>query len=182
MLNDQLAIKYAQALYELASEKSMLPQVEQQLFEVEQALAAYDDLAALLYHPRVDAQAKKTVITQVFGEDLADFVHNFLLLLVDKRRETVLPTIFTEFKKLLNEARNIIEADVVTALPLSEAEHHALAQKLGVVTNKNVVLKTKVDPGILGGVIVKIGDKLIDGSVARQLKTLKAALTNTPVA
>ena len=58
MLNDQLALKYAQALYELAAEKSLLPQVEQQLSEVEQALAAYDDLAALLYHPRVDAQAK----------------------------------------------------------------------------------------------------------------------------
>jgi len=104
------------------------------------------------------------------------------LLLIDKRRETILPSIFTEFKRLLNEARNMIEADVITALPLDDAEHEALAQKLGVVTGKNVVLKTKIDPTILGGVIVKIGDKLIDGSVARQLKTLQTALTDAPVA
>lgn len=182
MLKDQLAIKYAQALYELAAEKSMLSEAEQQLKELEQALTAYSDLATLLYHPRVDAKAKKAVLTQVFDGELADFVQRFLLLLIDKRRETILPVIFTEFQRLLNEARNMIEVDVITALPLDDAEHKALAEKLGIVTGKNVILKTKIDPSILGGVIVQIGDKLIDGSVARQLKTLQTVLINAPVA
>ncbi|MPN60607.1 ATP synthase subunit delta [bioreactor metagenome] len=91
-----------------------------------------------------------------------------------------MPAIFREFRRILNESRNIIEAEVTTALPLSDAEHKNLAQKLGTVTGKTVILNTKLDPGILGGVIVKIGDKLIDGSVARQLKTLTTALINAP--
>ncbi|MGI6092380.1 MAG: F0F1 ATP synthase subunit delta [Veillonellaceae bacterium] len=180
MLNDQLAIKYAQALYELAGEKEALPQAEQQLTELEQVLATNAELATFLYHPQVEAQAKKEVLAAVFDGELAEFVHNFLLLVIDKRRETILPAIFREFKRILNEARNIIEAEVTTAFPLSDAEHNSLAQKLGTVTGKTVILNTKIDSSILGGVIVKIGDKLIDGSVARQLKTLKTALINAP--
>ena len=66
-------------------------------------------------------------------------------------------------------------------MPLAETEKQALAEKLGKVTGKNVILKTNVDQRIIGGVIVKIGDKLIDGSVARQLKSLQAALLKTEV-
>jgi F-type H+-transporting ATPase subunit delta len=112
---------------------------------------------------------------------LTDFVHNFLLLLVDKRREAALPAIIAEYRNLANEARNIAEAEVITAMPLTDAEHKALAVKLSAVTGKNMVLKTQLDTSILGGVIVKIGDKLIDGSVARQLRMLKATLLTTEV-
>lgn len=182
MLNAQLAAKYAQALYELAVEKDAISQTESQLAELEATLENYKELALLLYHPHIEPAAKKNVIESVFRSELADFVYKFLMLLIDKRRESVLPGIFQEFRKILNEARNIIEAEVITAFPLSDAEHAALADKLGAVTGKTVILNTKLDPSILGGVIVQIGDKLIDGSVARQLKTMKAALLNTPVA
>lgn len=182
MLIDQLAIKYAQALYEVASERGILEQAEEQLALVGSTLSDHEDLAKLIYHPRVLPKAKKEVITRVFGQDLAEAVHNFLLLLVDKRRENILPSIIKEFKNLTNEAHNIIEAEVTTALPLSDEQQIALAKKLGQVTGKNVILKTKIDVTILGGVVVKIGDKLIDGSVARQLKMLQTTLMNAPVA
>lgn len=182
MLIDQVAMKYAQAIYELAVEKAKLEEAEAQLGELEQALTTHADLATLIYHPRVEPKAKKEVLTRIFGGEVADFVQHFLLLLVDKRRETILPAIFIEFKKLVNEARNILEVEATTALPLSDDQHILLAQKLGAVTGKNVVLKTRIDPGILGGVIIKIGDKLIDGSVYRQLRTLEAAIMDAPVA
>lgn len=179
MLVNQLALKYAQAIYELALEKEALDQVNQQLKGVEATLAENPDLAMLLFHPRVPAQAKKETVNAVFAEGVADFVRNFLLLLIDNRRESALPAIICEYKRLANEAQNIAEAEVVSALPLSAEQHQALAAKLSVVTKKNIVLKTRVDQRILGGVIVKIGDKLIDGSVARQLETMKAALLKT---
>lgn len=182
MLTDQLAIKYAQALYEVAVEKDMLQQSEKQLALVGNALSHHEDLANLLYHPRVLAKVKKEVIIRVFGQELAEHVQNFLLLLVDKRRETILPSIIKEFKNLANTANNIIEAEVITALPLTDEQNVALAQKLSQVTGKNVILKAKIDKNILGGVVVKIGDKLIDGSVARQLKMLQNTLMNAPVA
>ncbi|WP_425058646.1 ATP synthase subunit delta [Sporomusa carbonis] len=176
MLTNQLALKYAQAIYEIANEKAMLDTVETQLKLVEATIAGHADLATLMYHPLVPAPAKKETINSVFADDLDGFVKNFLLLLIDKRREPALPAIIREYIRLANEARNIAEAQVFTARELSKDQLDALAAKLSKVTGKNIVLKTVVDGELLGGVIVKIGDKLIDGSVARQLKALKSAL------
>ncbi|MCE5286549.1 MAG: F0F1 ATP synthase subunit delta [Pelosinus sp.] len=181
MLANQLALKYAQAIYEVAADKNLLSEVEEQLTTVEQAIREHEDLATLFYHPRVPAVAKKETISKLFKQELADFVHNFLLLLVDKRREAALPAIVSEYRKLANEARNMAEAEVITAMPLTEQEHAALVRKLSTVTGKNMVLKTQIDESILGGVIVKIGDKLIDGSVVRQLRMLKTKLLTTEV-
>lgn len=176
MLANQLAIKYAQAVYELAAEKNMLTEVETQLRQVESTIAGHPDLATLMYHPRVPSGIKKETIEKVFKEEVTDFLFNFLRLLVDKRRETALPAIIREYVKAANAARNIGEAEVITAMPLSDKEHEALAKKLSLVTGKTMLLKTSIDASILGGVIVKIGDKLIDGSVVRQLRMLQTTL------
>lgn len=181
MLANQLALKYAQAIYEVAADKDMLGKVEEELSMVEKTIYEHEDLRILFYHPRVPAKAKKETVTKLFNQELQGFVHNFLLLLIDKRREAALPQIVTEYRKLANEARNIGEAEVISAMPLTESEEAELARKLSKVTGKNIVLKTYIDESILGGVIVKIGDKLIDGSVARQLKMLKNALLTTEV-
>lgn len=181
MLVNQLALKYAQAIYELAAEKNLLGEVETQLKTVEVTIAAHSDLAMLLYHPQVPPQAKKDTLLAVFGDDLQEFVRNFLLLLVDKRRETLLPAIFSEYRNLANQARNIAEAEVITAMELSPEQQQALAAKLSAVTHKNIVLKIRTDERILGGIVVKIGDKLIDGSVARGIERMKAALLKTEV-
>ncbi len=181
MLANQLAVKYAQAIFELAAEKQLLDQVEAELVMVESQINTYSDLSTLIYHPRVLPQAKKDTISKIFGQETLDFVLKFLMLLVDKRRETILPAIIREYVKLANDARNIIEAQVTTAMPLGADQETALINKLGLVTGKKIVLKTQIDKAIIGGVIVKIGDKLIDGSVARQLETLKNTLLNTEV-
>lgn len=181
MLANQLALKYAQAVFELAEEAKLLNETQEQLTMVEETISGHSELATLLYHPRVPAEAKKETINTLFKSEIADFVYKFLLLLVDKRREPLLPAIVEEFVKLANQARNIDEAEVTTAMPLTEAEHKALAVKLSAITGKNMILKTAVDAKLLGGVVVKIGDKLVDGSVARQLQVLKAALLKTEV-
>lgn len=181
MLANQLAVKYAQAIYELAADKDQLDAVEKDLRLVESTIDSYSELATLMYHPRVLSQVKKETIRKVFGQDIADFVLKFLLLLVDKRRETVLPEIIREYIKMANEARNIVEAEVITAMPLAQNQQTALVGQLSLVTGKKVVISTYIDKTIIGGIIVKIGDKLIDGSVVRQLVTLKNALLNNEV-
>ncbi|MEN6412124.1 MAG: F0F1 ATP synthase subunit delta [Veillonellales bacterium] len=176
MLVEQLAQKYAQAVYELAAENNLLEQVETELQMVGETIEDNPDLAIFLYHPQVLAAAKKETVSRIFKQELSEMVHTFLLLLIDKRREAILPAIVREYCNLSNAARNIAEAEVTTAKPLSDAEHAALADKLSAVTGKNMVLKTSIDPRLLGGVIVKMGDKLIDGSVVRQLEMLKTTL------
>lgn len=181
MLTNQLALKYAQAIYELSAEKKLLDQVEAQLRLVESTIDTHSDLATLIYHPRVLAKAKKETIKKIFSADVADFVLKFLMLLIDKRRETILPGIIREFVKLANIARDIVEAEVTTAVPLDQDQQSALMTKLGIVTGKTIILKMQINKAIIGGVVVKIGDKLIDGSIARQLETLKHALLNNEV-
>ena len=179
MLANQLATKYAQAIFELAAEQNMLDQVEEQLRLVESTMDAYSDLSTLIYHPRVLGQAKKETLSKIFSQDVADVVLRFLMLLVDKRRETILPFIIREYVKLANVARNIVEAEVTTSMPLDINQQTALINKLSLVTGKTIVLKTQIDKAIIGGVIVQIGDKLIDGSIKRQLQMLKNTLLNT---
>jgi F-type H+-transporting ATPase subunit delta len=181
MIASQLALRYAEALYELAAEKQALDAVEKELAIVDKTLADYGELATLLYHPQVPVAAKKDTVNKVFGTQVSEYVRNFLLLLIDKRREMALPSIIKEYTVLANKARNIAEAEVTTAVALSDGEQTALKAKLSAVTGKNIVLKTKVDNRLMGGVIVKLGDKLIDGSVVRQLSALKAALLKTEV-
>jgi F-type H+-transporting ATPase subunit delta len=181
MITSQLALRYAEALYELAAEKQALDGVERELGIVEETLAAHDELKTLIYHPQMPLAAKRETVERVFGPQVSEYVRNFLLLLVDKRRETALPAIIREYKVLANKARNIAEAEVTTARPLAEGDKQALAAKLSAVTGKTVVLNARVDDRIVGGVVVKIGDKLIDGSVVRQLEALRTALLKTEV-
>ena len=176
MLSNQVALKYAQAAYELAAEKNKLDLAQAQLEMVEEAVRTHGDLTNLFYHPRVPAAAKKEVLQQIFEGQMEDFINKFLFVLIDKSRETLLPAIVQEYIRLANEERNIAEAEVTTAFALSADQRAALAEKLSQVTGKTVVLKTHVDAKILGGVIVKMGDKLIDGSVQRQLRSLQTAL------
>lgn len=179
MLANQLALKYAQAIFELASEKNKVAEAQEQLIMVETTIAGHEELAKLIYHPRIPAPVKGETLSKVFSQELTDFVHKFLLLLVNKRRESLLPAIVQEFQNFVNQANQVIEAEVTTALPLLEEEQQALADKLKMATRKNVLIKVQLNPAILGGVIVKIGDKLIDGSVARQLQVLKTSLLDS---
>ena len=175
---NKLAPKYAQAVYELAQEQNRLAETEKELVTVAETIHGHSELNTLIYHPRVPAAAKKETIEKVFKAELSGFVQNFLLLLIDKRRERALPAIIKEYQKLANKARNILQAEVTTALPMSEHQEQVLSNKLSKLTGKSVVFKTNIDKDILGGVIIKIGDKRIDGSVARQIKTLGVVLQN----
>lgn len=106
----------------------------------------------------------------------------FLLTLAEQHREAALPAILHEYIELAKEKkRNLILADVTTALPLTAAQEQALADKLAALTGKTVKIRQNVDASILGGIVVRVGDKLIDGSVSRQLCVLQAELMKVPL-
>lgn len=176
MLNIRLAQKYARAIFEVAAEEGQLREFGAQLAEVNKVITSQPDLQAFISNPQVQTEAKKEVIDKLFKEDLTGFVYNFIMLLIDKRRETLLKEIVAAYQKMANQAQNIVEAKVTVASALTKAQEARLIQKLQETTGKTVVVDTTVDKGILGGVIVRIGDKLIDGSVMRQMQALKAQL------
>ena len=141
-----------------------------------QTISSQQDLSDFIYHPHVKLEAKKEIFTKIFRAEIGDLTNKFMSLLFDKKREMLLPQIVGEFEVLANEAQNIIKAQVIVATALNVEQRTALINKLSMATGKTVVAEYKIDTGILGGVIVKIGDKLIDGSVIRQLETLKTQL------
>ena len=106
----------------------------------------------------------------------------FLLELAEKHREGALPAILREYVELAKEdKRNLLMADVTTAMPLTPGQEQALAEKLAAMTGRTIKIRQHVDSGILGGIVVRVGDKLLDGSLSHQLSVLQADLLKTPL-
>lgn len=178
-----VAGRYAQALYDIASEEETLPKYKSTVDKIELELKAVRtildeniELQRLLYHPQITAAAKKELLDQLFKGKISEVTGNFLALLVDRRRATYFGDIVDEFVALANASRGIIEAKVTTAVELNDMEKGELSSILARLTGKKVQTSYAVDPSILGGVIVRVGDKIIDGSVKTRLSTLKDRL------
>lgn len=178
MLANEAAPKYAQALFELGERDNKLDVFSEQLKSVVSVFNSHAELRQFMFHPQVKAELKKDTLQKLFGQELDLLILNFLMLLVDRRRISGIDLVWDEFRQLVNASKNLEEAEVTTAVNLSEAAKTALQQKLSKVTGKNIVLHTTVNPSIVGGVVVRIGDKLIDGSVVRQLDDLRRVLTS----
>lgn len=176
MLITQLAKRYATALFEVALEEKQLDAFGAQLADLYEAISDHPELEQFINNPRVKKEVKKELVQKLFEKQLSPIVYNFLRLLIDKRRENILQGVLAEYKNLANAAQNIVPAEVTVARPLARPQEAKLIEKLEAITGKSVVIETKVDQSIMGGVIVRIGDKLIDGSVACQLKTLQKQL------
>lgn len=173
MLNIQIASKYANAIFEIAQDNNILQEVAEQLSLIQQNLFSLPDAVKFFQNPIIPQQAKKDLLYKAFNEDFSPIIINFLLLLVDKNRIGIFNDIFQIFTNLKNQALGIIVADVITAFPLSKQFEDKLSKKLQAISGKNIILRKHIDISILGGIIVSIGDKRIDGSAAGRLRALK---------
>ncbi|MEG6617356.1 F0F1 ATP synthase subunit delta [Peptococcaceae bacterium 1198_IL3148] len=176
MLGGAVARRYAQALYEIAIDKGALDAAEQELKDVTALLNKEEGIEKILNHPQVTIDGKKQLITELFEGRVSETTLNFLYLIVDRHRETYLNDIVAEFTRLANEARNMVDAEVISAKELSEAHQGELAKVLSRLAGKEVSPEFRVDASIIGGLVVRIGDKVIDGSVKHKLETLKQRL------
>ena len=155
MLNLQLARKYSRAIFELAQDEGKLVPYGEELASVLKDLNSVPGVWGYFSNPELSRDDKKALVKKMYDGELSTDVYHFLLLLVDKRRMTLLPAIVEQYEALSNEARHIIVADLTTARPLSAAQKDKLEDKLEVVTGKTVKVRLHEDPKIIGG--VKIG-------------------------
>ncbi|MBI4496284.1 MAG: ATP synthase F1 subunit delta [Chloroflexi bacterium] len=168
------AKRYAQAVFQIAAEQGLFAHMRADLERIS-AAAQDETLAAVMDSPRVPFDVKEELARGQFS-DLHPIALNLALLLISKRRLGLAPELAREFAALVDEAQGIAHAEVTTAVPLSEAEQQQVAQRLSALTGKQIVLRAKVDPDILGGLIAKIGDQLIDGSARTRLVQLRRTL------
>lgn len=164
-----VAKRYARALYEVAKERNLVEQIETELSSVVEAVKQNADLEKLLMHPHISPTAKRELVDDLFRAHLAQETMNFLYIMIENARESDLESIAYSYTQLANEDRGVVDAVVTTAKPLSAEEQAEIADKFGGMLGKKLRLTPVVDPAILGGVIVKIGDRLYDGSVKSKL-------------
>lgn len=165
--------RYAKALFEVAIELKREDDFLMQLNGLDSVLKENPGLLKILKAPMVSKDEKKTLIDEIFANKISNELINFLKVLVDKKRFESFHQIVATYKELLNESRNIKEVTAVTAVALSEDMRTILSERLKKITGSNIVLHTVVDESLIGGVLLKIGNKQVDGTVKSRLEGLK---------
>ena len=172
-----LAGRYALALFELARENRKLEAVGGELAAVSQALAESDDLQALTTSPLIGRdEAARAVAATAATMKLDPITTNFLGVLARNRRLAQLPGVIRAFNTLAARHRGEITAEVVSAHPLDDGQVDAIKQNLRTRIGRDIAVDLNVDPAILGGLVVKIGSQMIDGSIRTKLNTLAQAM------
>lgn len=176
MLDKSVAITFINALLEIASKKGQFEQIEKDLDLVCGVITKHDNFKKVLFHPSIPRSGKKDLIKNVFGKSISDLMTNFLCLLVDRRKEEILEFIPDVYGAVADKQKDIVKIMVQTVVPLTGERLDNFRKRLKKITGKTVELEVVQNPNILGGMVIQIGNKMIDGSVANRLKNLKTRL------
>lgn len=172
-----MAGRYATALFELALEQNALDQVASDLRRFLTLIDASEDLSRLVRSPVFSSdEQSKAVVAVLARAGIAGITGNFVRLVAQKRRLFAIRTIARDFFQLVSRHRGEVTAQVTVAEPLSETRRDALMDALAQVTGKAVALDVKVDPAIIGGLVVKVGSRMLDTSLRTKLNALKHAM------
>lgn len=172
-----LSGRYATALFDLAREARSVDAVAASLASVKAGLAESDDLRTLTTSPMIDrATATKTIEAVAGAMSLDPLTTNFLGVLAHNRRLSALPAIIRDFAKLTARARGEITAEVTSAHPLDEGQRTALKARLRAGLGADAALVLTVDPEILGGLVVRVGSRMVDSSLRTKLNSLATAM------
>jgi F-type H+-transporting ATPase subunit delta len=179
MADLRAARRYATALFNVAIRQNGLDAIERDLKTVLDLWDQNPKIAEAMGRPQIPSETKGRIWQQLLEGNVQPLLLKFILLLVDKRRIDLLPAIGDEFQRLSDEQRQIVRAQVTTATPLPRDQADALRVNLRARTGKSVELVEAVDPSIVGGVVLRIGDRIIDGSIRTQLSNLKRQLSGS---
>jgi len=176
MLSQAVSRRYAKALFDLAQEKGLLDQVAREFGYVVQMIETQPHLRAFMNDVMISPPKKREVLSRVFDGKISPLVRNFLFLVVQKRREAYLPAMYRAFEELANEALGVVEVEVRSAVPLEEQTARKLEAALVTRLGKRVKFRTQVAPELIGGLVVRVGDTLMDGSVRTRLRRMHERL------
>lgn len=172
-------MQYAAALADVAQEQKAAAAITKQLSEFAAAYRSSAELRNFLASPAVTSAEKQGVIEKIISRmGASKTLRNFLFVVVDKQRTHLLPEIVDAFQKVMRERQGIAEAEIVSAVELSEAQKKNFSQTLERLTGKKVEAQFSLEPGLLGGAVVRIGSTVYDGSVRNRLNELRARLAS----
>jgi F-type H+-transporting ATPase subunit delta len=176
MQETTVARSYAEALLELAQADDAAELYAAELGQIAQLLESEDEFRFFLETPRVDLQDKKRVLREVLEGRIPERLLRFLLVVMDKRRQRVLPEIATEFNRLVDEHLGRLQVDVTMAEDPDTEARASIKKHLDTLFGVEVLPRFNADRRIIGGVVVKVGDRIMDGSIRHRLQSLRRSL------
>jgi len=171
-----VALSYAEALFELADRKESLEEYGEAIETVARLLEEDPRFRLFLETPRIPDEDKKNVVVRAFGDSLPKLVVNFVLVTIDKRRQRLLRSIATAYHQLLDERRGREHVQVSVARPVDDATRELIAEKLSAALGKKAIPHIRVRPEIIGGLVIRTGDTIYDGSLRRKLDGMRRRL------
>ncbi len=171
-----LAAQYSQALLELALDQGNAEVIQSDLKSINQTISADPKLGLVLKHPSVPFNEKKDLLVQLFQGKVQPLTLKLLDLLANKRRLSLLSEIAVQYHKALLKQENIVTATLTSAQSLSDGEYQLLQSKLAEQLGKKLELTTQVDESLIAGIVLTIGDQVIDGSISGKLKAMEKQL------
>jgi ATP synthase F1 delta subunit len=169
---EELAQVYARALFEVARDHGKLDELREQLGQVADALQGNRDLRVFFFSPYFSTKEKQEALDRLLVDADPEFV-NFLKLLIENHRMPVIFRAQREFERLWEQENRLLAVEITSAIGLDDATTGSVAQRIGESTGRKVTLTTRVDPGILGGIVVRVGNSILDASIRNRLEQLR---------
>lgn len=177
MVRRSLARRYLRAAFEVAQQAGVAEDLGAQLQRLQTVVESTPELMRLLQHPTMALERKLQAVTDLLGEEPLPTLHQLLAALVEHNRGEVLQVAGEVYQEVADEALGLVRARVTTALPLERERAARLREVLAEWLDSDVVLEEHTDAEIIGGVVVEIGDRVLDGSLRGRLRRMTASLT-----
>lgn len=179
ILSAQIVEPYAEALMSLGQSNNLTEQFGEDVRSLLGLLKESKELKTFLENPIIEAQDKRAIVQQIVGEEGNPYFLNFLKLLVDRRRIIFIEAIGERYLELLRKLNNTVLAEVISAVELNDTQKQQVIEKIKNLTEaQGVELSTKIDPDIIGGVVIKVGSQVFDASLRGQLRRISLSLSS----
>lgn len=180
-MSSKAARRYAFAYHETAIENNLLEAVKDDVKLINDTLESSKDLRLFLKSPLVNKDQKKAALIEIFDKKVQQLTIQLLNILTEKSRESLLDMILKHFVDYYNDHHGIVKIDITSAFELDNDQINNLTKQLEIKTGKRIELNKQINPELIGGMMVRIDDTVIDGSVKHKLSQLKNRLTSTAV-
>jgi F-type H+-transporting ATPase subunit delta len=177
MASTRAAIRYAKAILDLANSKGVAEAVNNDMKSIATAIETNVELSTFIQNPTTKVEVKESALLEVFA-DVNGVTKGLFHLLFENKRFEILEAIALEYKKLFDESNGVETATVTTAIPMDAALEAKVLAKVATLSDKKITIENIVDPSIIGGFILRIGDQQYNASVANRLQVLKRELSN----
>lgn len=170
--------RYASSLFEAGLDLDKIEKFYEELNFIENVFGSEPKLFQIFIHPRISKDEKKSLVEEIFGHRISKEVLNFLFIIIDKRREKNLFKIIEEYEFIFNEYKEIVNVVAITAVPMREKSKEKLKKVLQDKFNKEIQLSNEVDESIIGGVLLRMDNSIIDSTLKSRLKDMEMAIQN----